>query len=86
MCSFIPSIINIIFSNSHSVLEETKLVTKVRMASFLTPGPPAQFTQLDVLESAGRQIDKQLQDDKNYLEFSDQLKVPIHSKSCGKST
>ncbi|KAK3089178.1 hypothetical protein FSP39_001520 [Pinctada imbricata] len=54
------------------------------MASFMLPPqpppPPAQFTQLDVLEAAGRQVDKQLQEDKNYMELSDQLKVPVHNQ------
>lgn len=34
----------------------------------------------DVLDSSARLIDKQLQDDRNCLELSDQLKVPVHSK------
>ena len=35
----------------------------------------------DVLESTARLVDKHLQDDRNFLELSDQLKVPVHSKT-----
>lgn len=51
-----------------------------RMASFLSGGVMPPPSQQDVMESAGRLLDKHLQDDRNYLDMSDQLKVPIHSK------
>ncbi|CAC5400979.1 NUP155 [Mytilus coruscus] len=50
------------------------------MTSFMTTTGLSLPSHQDVLESSARLIDKQLQDDRNCLELSDQLKVPIHNQ------
>jgi hypothetical protein len=50
------------------------------MTSFMSTTGLSPLSHQDVLESTARLIDKQLQDDRNFLELSDQLKVPVHSK------
>ncbi|KAJ8305762.1 hypothetical protein KUTeg_016307 [Tegillarca granosa] len=50
------------------------------MSSFLAQGGLPPLSHQDILESAGRLVDKHLQDDRNYLDLSEQLKVPIHNQ------
>lgn len=49
------------------------------MASILGGGLPPLSLQ-DVLENSGRLVDKFLQDDRSYLDLSEQLQVHSHSK------
>ncbi|XP_067677422.1 nuclear pore complex protein Nup155-like isoform X1 [Haliotis asinina] len=48
------------------------------MVSMMGSIPP--LTLQDVLDSAGRQIDKHLQEDKNYLDLSELLRIPSHNQ------
>ncbi|XP_076083087.1 nuclear pore complex protein Nup155-like isoform X1 [Mytilus galloprovincialis] len=50
------------------------------MTSFMTTTGLSPPSHQDVLDSSARLIDKQLQDDRNCLELSDQLKVPVHNQ------
>ena len=50
------------------------------MTSFMSTTGLSPLSHQDVLESTARLIDEQLQDDRNFLELSDQLQVPVHSK------
>jgi hypothetical protein len=50
------------------------------MTSFMSTTGLSPLSHQDVLESTARLIDKQLQDDRNFFELSDQLQVPVHSK------
>ena len=49
------------------------------MASILGGGLPPLSVQ-DMLENSGRLVDKFLQDDRSYLDLSEQLQIPSHSK------
>lgn len=49
------------------------------MVSLLSPGLPPLSLQ-DILDHAGRLVDKHLQDDRSYLDLVDQLNVPSESK------
>ncbi|CAG2238962.1 NUP155 [Mytilus edulis] len=51
-----------------------------KMTSFMTTTGLSPPSHQDVLDSSARLIDKQLQDDRNCLELSDQLKVPVHNQ------
>ena len=49
--------------------------------SFMSMGgalPPT--THQEILDSAARLVDKHLQEDKNYMDLSDELRVPAISK------
>ncbi|XP_060081127.1 nuclear pore complex protein Nup155-like [Ylistrum balloti] len=52
------------------------------MASFMASGVMSPPSHQDVMDSAGRLLDKHMQDDRSYLDLSDQLKVPVHNQPC----
>ena len=49
------------------------------MVSLLSPGIPPLSLQ-DILDSAGRLVDKQMQDDSAYLDLVDMLNIPGESE------